>query len=93
MKPSYIDKDHSIEGDDVPVGHLLQTLWYTFQEEDREGWVNIQVSLFCFSRRGGGGSFYLRTLRLQIRTQEGGRVLQGGVGSPVPGSIRVIGKA
>ena len=41
----------------------------------------------------GGGSFYLRTLRLQIRTQEGGRVLQGGVGSLVPGSIRVIGKA
>ncbi|XP_023331730.1 uncharacterized protein LOC111703880 [Eurytemora carolleeae] len=34
--------DPSIEGDDVPVGYLLQTLWSTFQEEDREGWINIQ---------------------------------------------------
>ena len=77
IKPSYIEKDPSIEGDDVPVGYLLQTLWSTFQEEDREGWINIQVSLFCL--QSWGGAFYLRTLRLQIRIPEGGSGLQGGV--------------
>lgn len=42
----YINKigtlDPNIENGDVPIGYLLQSLWYEFQINNKEGWISIE---------------------------------------------------